>query len=459
MSIFKKAIDYLTGKKEEKEFQKKLTEGLEELLKKNIPQEFVIKQEDCKQNRLIYNVNQKSLTVISCNNDTFSGFNIEPEQLESFRNADNETIIRLLTPPKQEVLVEENIENQEKELVSNFLDIFEGVDDFEVTGNSVYFKGIKSVEIPSLIVARFVELIEKISYYKEQFFDDHAAFETEDTLQLTSLEQEYQSLKAFTLKLLLNPLEHSREQLLTFVRNNSVTITKNGNLVLYRACYEGKESNELVKFVAKEYLKIKAWKKSPKNFEVYDTAEGLKSTDKGEVYQDDYKGNLFDLYQKLPELQKNGKQYYSYHGRKKIVLGDIYKIEDSEVDLDASVCASGGLHAAAVNYDYSGFGDTNLIVLINPAKTITVPTYDFGKMRVSEMMIVGINPNERGTHISEDFYCDLDDNYHNYSVEELTHSLQTKSLESVSVSTAVAEVSLKDVQTIQQLLSKRVVHI
>ena len=440
-SIFKKALNYLTGKKELQEEINKLKENTitnQQLIQ--AVQSIEAQKKPCV-NKLVYNVNNKTLQVISCSGDTYAGFNIEPEQLESFRNADNDTIIALLSPKKEEVVDNSSVEEQEKELVSNFLDIFEGCDDFEIVGNNVYFKGVKSVEIPSLIAARFVELIERLN---------NADFNAVD---------EYNSLKAFTLKLLLNPLENSREQLLTFVRKNDVTITSKGNLVLYRACYEGNNADELVKFVAKEYLKIKAWKKSPKNFEVYDTAEGLKSTDKGEVYQDDYKGNLYDLYQKLPEMQKNGKQYYSYHGKKKMVIGDIYKIDDSEVDLDASVCASGGLHAASVNYDYSGFGDTNLVVLINPAKTITVPTYDFGKMRVSEMMIVGINPNERGVHISEDFYADLDDNYHNYSLEELEHALQNKSVEATSVSTAMSEVSLKDVEIISNLLKNRIVTI
>lgn len=440
-SIFKKALNYLTGKKELQEEINKLKENAitnQQLIQ--AVQSIEGQKKPCV-NKLVYNVNNKTLQVISCSGDTYAGFNIEPEQLESFRNADNDTIIALLSPKKEEVVDNSNVEEQEKELVSNFLDIFEGCDDFEIVGNNVYFKGVKSVEIPSLIAARFVELIERLN---------NADFNAVD---------EYNSLKAFTLKLLLNPLENSREQLLTFVRKNDVTITSKGNLVLYRACHEGNNVDELVKFVAKEYLKIKAWKKSPKNFEVYDTAEGLKSTDKGEIYQDDYKGNLAELYAKLPEMQKNGKQYYSSHGRKKMVIGDIYKIDDSEVDLDASVCASGGLHAASVDYDYSGFGDTNLVVLINPAKTITVPTYDFGKMRVSEMMIVGINPNERGVHISEDFYADLDDNYHNYSLEELEHALQNKSVEATSVSTAMSEVSLKDVEVISNLLKNRIVTI
>lgn len=450
MSIFQNALNFLTGKKE---LQDKLNETNKDLKSLTLAVEKIdydlnVKETPC-ENKIIYNANNLSLQVIFCEGDVIQGFGISWEIAQKCKTATIQEVIKLLSPiPEPINEVETNHNNVEKELVSNFLDIFDGVDDFEVIGNSVYFKGVKSVEIPSLIVARFIELISEMEVKRQ---DNYYEF--------TKLEQEYQSLKAFTLKLLLNPIQSSREQLLTFVRNNSVTITSNGNLVLYRACYEGNKSDELVKFVAKEYLKLKAWKKAPSQYEVYDDNGYIAvHTDKLNGYNK-YVGNLAELYLQLPEMQKKGKQYYSSYGKKKIVIGDIYKINDEAVDLNADVCHSGGLHAASVNYDYSSYGDTNLVVLINPAKTITVPTYDFGKMRVSEMMIVGINPNEQGVPISEDFYCDLDDNYHSYSIEELELSLQTKSLEATSVSTAVSEVSLKDVQNIKELLSKRVVNI
>lgn len=449
MSIFSKAIEYLTGKKE-------LQEQINQLKKEAITNQQLIQavqsietQKKPCYNKVIYNVNTQSVTVVDCEGNSYSGITTS-DVVEKLKTATTEEIIALLTPPKVEEKGSDfDIEKEESEIVKPFLSIFDSVDDFEVVGDKLFFRNIKSIEIPSLIAAAFVELIEKHRDY------------VDGQIQTGYLEEDetYQSLKMFTLKLLLNPLEESRNQLLTFVRNNSIQVSRFGNLVLYRACYESNESNELVKFVAKEYLKLKAWKKAPRNYEVYDTVEGLKATDKGEIYQDNYKGNLAKLYEELPKLQEKGKHYYSSHGKKKIVIGDVYKIDDNEVDLNADVCHSGGLHAASVDYDYSGYGNVNLVVLINPAKTITVPTYDFGKMRVSEMMVVGINPNERGVHISEDFYADIDGNYHNFSLEELEYSLKNKSLESTSVSTAMSEVSLKDVENISNMLKNRVVTI
>ena len=267
------------------------------------------------------------------------------------------------------------------------------------------------------------------------------------------------------LALLLNPLKESREQLLNFVKKNDVKITSYGNLVLYRACWEAKnESDALVKFVAKEYLKIKAWKKSPKSYFVASRLNDYKLLKEEEIPKDDNPywtnhGNLAELYSKLPEMQSEGKQYYSDHGKKKIVIGDIYKIDDSEVNLDSGVCHSGGLHLAAVDYDYSGYGNTNLICLLNPSKTITVPSREIKKLRCSEMMVVGINPNEIGVHIDEGFYSNLDENYHNYSLEVLQEALKNKSFEPISVSTEVTELTIKEVANVTDILKNRVVEI
>ena len=254
-------------------------------------------------------------------------------------------------------------------------------------------------------------------------------------------------------------MQSSRNQLLTFVKNNDVRITEFGNLVLYRRCWAKDENIDLVKFVAKEYLKIKAWKKAPSNYEVFDDNGFISICGEKRHDYNKHVGNLAELYQKLPELQKDSKQYYSDHGNKKIVLGDIYSIEDNQVNLDAGLCAAGGLHAAAVNYDYTGFGDTPLVVLVNPSKTITVPTNDIGKMRVSEMFVVGINDKPHGEHVSEDTVHNFDGNYHNYSLEQLKSALSEKSVANVSVSDAVSDLSLKEVANVSEILAKRVISI
>jgi len=471
MSIFSKALELLKGKQKEKELQeqlnneKQITKEQQNLITA-LANENAKLQQPCK-NKLVYNANNQYVVVIDCNDDTFEGY-VSPEKVEKLKTATTEEIIALLTPPKEEKTEENSIEKEEKEIVSNFLDIFDGVDDFEVIGNSLFFKNIHSVEIPSLIVARFVELIEKISYYKEQFFDDHAAFETEDTLQLTSLEQEYQSLKAFTLKLLLNPLQESREDCLTYVRNFNIKLTTTGNMIMYRRIVAKNDDNkDLVEFVSKQYLKIKSWKKSPKNYWVNiqrETENTLMLVEDKihELNLDGCLGNLAELYNNLSELQEN-RYTDDYTNSYDIRIGSTYKIREEDININRSGSCGGALHVAdGKKFNYSGFGNTPVVCLISPQHVYKLDSGCSGKIGVKQMFIAAVTTqDEEGNYedIDNQDLVNFDELYHNESIEELTEALKTKSLEVTSVSTAISEVSLKDVQNIKDLLSKRVVNI
>ena len=412
--------------------------------------------------KCIYNVGTKNIDVVFTDGDVISAV-VESNIYEQIRNTSSkEDVLRLLTPNNvkgSDYDIDKNDEKFIKEQITSIVDILSDVQDFKVVNTDVFLKDVNSISIPSSIVAEFIRIVSLMDENRQREYGLEYISKDAD------LSEEYNSLLMFTYKLLLNPLKESREQLLNFIKKNDIKITSYGNLVLYRACWESKnEDTELIRFVAKEYLKIKAWKKSPKNYTVASRLGNYKLLLNNEIPKDDNpywenQGNLAELYSKLPEMQSKGKQYYSDHGKKKIVIGDIYKIDDKDVNLDANVCAAGGLHCASYDYDYSGFGDTNLIVLVNPSKTITVPTYDFSKMRVSEMMIVGINPNERGVHIDEGFYSNLDENYHNYSIDELQEAFKNKSFEPISVSTEVTELSLKEVVNVTDILKNRIVEI
>lgn len=410
--------------------------------------------------KCIYNTNTKYINVIFNDGDVLTGI-VDKDIYEKINNASSkEEVMELLFPKEPEKYKDEEFEKKIEQVIKPIINILSDLDDFEVVGENVFLKGIRSIAIPHSIVAEFIRLVSEIQDLQDNS-SELIVYE-----QLDKLKEEYDSLLMFTYKLLLNPLKDSREQLLNFIKKNDIKITSYGNLVLYRACWESKtEDTELVRFVAKEYLKIKAWKKSPKNYHVHYGKNtgyfllGLANNEHKGKDDKSFIGNLAELYSKLPEMQSKGKQYYSNHGKKKIVIGDIYKIDDKDVNLNANVCAAGGLHCASYDYDYSGFGDTNLIVLVNPSKTITVPTYDFSKMRVSEMMIVGINPNERGVHIDDAFYSNLDENYHNYSIDELQEAFKNKSFEPISVSTEVTELPFKEVLNITEVLKNRIVKV
>lgn len=455
-SVFKKALDYLTGKKELQDQLNRIEQKVDDKPKNQ--------EEKVCRNKIIYSVNTKNLTVITCDGDTFEAFNVEQDLISQLRDADNETIIRLLSP-KVEVKPEEyNVEQEEKELVSNFLDIFEGIDDFEVLGNSVYFKGIRSVEIPSLIVARFVELLQKRRDTEVDVMTLEKDFE-----DLDIIDTEYQTLKAFTLKLLLNPLQESRENALNFVRNFDIKMTNTGNLIMYRRIVAKSNSNkELIEFVSKQYLKVKSWKKSPKNYAVGLRTNGYELTkialeDKDFKWEDikhAFIGNLADLYNNLSELKEN--RYTDDYTRSyDIRIGATYKINEEDIDLNKNGSCGGALHVAdGKKFNYSGFGNTPVVCIINPMHIYKMDSGHSGKIGVRQMFIAAITTqNEDGNYedIDSQDLVNFDEMYHTESIEELTQALQSKSLDATSVSTAMSEVSLKDVENITSLLKNRII--
>lgn len=460
MSIFKKALEYLTGKKELQEQlnnEKQITKEQQNVIA-TLANENAKLQQPCK-NKLVYNANNQYVVVIDCNDDTFEGY-ISPDKVEKLKTATTEEIINLLTPA--EIKEKNNVEQKEKEMVSNFLDTFEDVDDFEIINNSVFFRGIRSVEIPSLIVARFIQLLEQIK--KLEHWKTH-----EEKKDLESLESEYQSLKAFTLKLLLNPLKESREHALEFVRNFDIKLTNTGNMIMYRRIVSrGSENKKLVEFVSKQYLKVKSWKKSPKNYHVHYRENtgyflmGLANNEHQGRNDKSFIGNLAELYNNLSELQEN-RYTDDYTRTYDIRIGATYKIREEDIDLNKRGSCGGALHVADGKvFNYNSFGDTPVCCIVSPQHIYKMDSGCSGKIGVRQMFIAAVTTqDENGNYedIDSQDLVNFDELYHNESLEELQQALKTKSLEATSVSTAVSEVSLKDVEKIRAMLKNRVVSV
>jgi len=343
MSIFKKALEYLTGKKE-------LQEQINQLKKEAITNQQLIQavqsieaQKKPCYNKVIYNVNTQSVTVVDCEGNFYSGITTS-DVVEKLKTATTKEIIALLTPPKVEEKGSDfDIEKEESEIVKPFLSIFDSVDDFEVVGNSLFFKNIRSVEIPSLVAARFIELIEK---HRDP---------VDEQIQTGYLEEdeEYQSLKAFTLKLLLNPLQESREDCLTYVRNFNIKLTTTGNMIMYRRIVSVDNSNkDLIDFVSKQYVKVKSWKKAVRNFTVYKNEDGQYGITDNVVsknFQDknnEVIGNLAELYNNLSELQEN-RYTDDYTKSYDIRIGSTYKIREEDININRSGSCGGALKCVA----------------------------------------------------------------------------------------------------------------
>lgn len=335
----------------------------------------------------------------------------------------------------------------EEEIVSNNLDILINNKAFNVVGSTVYMKGV-NLPIPAPVVASFIEILEKSESCPSKELDD-----------------QFNALKMFWLKLALNSLPQSREDLLTFIRKNDVKITRNGNLILYRRVVSrGDTDKKLVAFVTQEYYRIKKSGEDPRLFAVYEQNNNYGIVDLRE-YDPISKPtdiipfcNLQQMYLELPNHDSN--DFTAWHGKgTTIKIGGVYKIPENEINLDNSICAAGGLHAAAVDYDYSGFGDTPVVVLVNPSKAITVPLGETGKLRTTEMFVACVNDKPHGEHFDEGALSAFDSEYHDFTLDELEEAAKSKSFGNLSVKDNVPAVSLIDLNEIRKMLTSRIEYV
>lgn len=392
-----------------------------------------------------------NLTIVFNDGSVLTKTDITQDLFDSIKYAATEVdIIKLLTPEPEVLISNVVIETKdERNLVSANLDILKDNSDFRIEGKKVYFTGV-DLELPAIVVASFIEILEKLDVVNIQGTTDEF------------LNEQYIALKMFWLKLALNGIEQSREDLLNFCRKNDVRITINGNLVLYRRIVTlGDKNKTLVEFISQQYYKIKKWKKSPKNFYVHDNDGEFSIQDEKyhRLNSDKSRGNLHDLYLDLPNMEAN--EFTSYHNKGKhiIRIGELYQIDESGINLNNGLCAAGGLHAAAVDYNYSSFGDTPVVVLVNPSKAITVPTGETGKLRTTEMFIAAINDKPHGEHFDEDAISYFDEEYNNITVEELEEALKNKSFKPASVEDEISPITFKDMESIKDLLKVRVKNI
>lgn len=398
-----------------------------------------LKTEPCKSIRLI----NDNVIVVMHDGSTLSKYDGGMELFKKARAAQSEEELLMLFVGDDPFQSKENTNWEEKDLVNQNLRVIEDSNDFEVKDGEVYIKGL-SMALPPVIVAAFIEILEKR--------------ESKGYVESSDLE-EYNALRMFTLKLALNPIQSSREDCLTFIRKNDIRITATGNLVAYRGIVSvGKKDKKLSKFVSAEYFKVKKWKKSPSNYIVYITEEEqlvvAKNTQKK---TDDVVGNLQELYDGIGKMEEN--TFTDAHTRKmKIKIGEIYSIDENKVDIDSRAACSSGLHVGSREFGISSFGDTKVLCLINPAKVRSVPYSDAQKMRVSEMYIVcALEIGKDGQYMDADVdLVSLDEDYHNYSLEELEEAVAHKSFEPVYCQGQLAPVTVVDMQTISDMLALRV---
>lgn len=227
---------------------------------------------------------------------------------------------------------------------------------------SIYMPHISEVSLPSDLVQRFLQAEQESN---QELIDTYINFWT-----LCSL----------------NPDSRARQNLFWFLNRYGLHIAKSGPFVAYRYVIEVTKDNtasrDYVQFITDTYTYIRyKMKKSPlryfilkdKETETYSyIAEGKEWDSSVSILL----GTLKELYDKLSSDESDVSVSYTDQYTKSfdIRIGKEVRIPREECNSNQDVTCSQGLHVAGRSWLYdNNFGDTIIVVLINPADVIAVP--------------------------------------------------------------------------------------
>ena len=334
--------------------------------------------------------------------------------------------------------------------------VLKKVDDFEVRDSAVYLKGVNRT-IPALLVDRFIDVILK-----------HMHTDWTVDKEALSNDIEYTSLKKFWLKCCLNPSAQSAEDLYLFLSKHNMKIDRHGNFYAYRRVVKldtAPVSKELVDAISNGYNKIKAvWKKNPIDYEIFKietgTARVIYEIHKSGSFANQGHiansiGNLKDLYLNLPNMKEN--RYTDDRTHKcDYRVGNVISMPRYEGDDNNQINCSKGFHQASKEYDYSGFGDTPILSIINPVDVLAVPVGEIGKLRVCRWFFAMTLPEDEKYILDDDDFdvTELGDVFEERCLENMGEYVQNSFAEEVKRHTFfVPTISAKEVESITSQLS------
>ena len=358
-----------------------------------------------------------NLTIVLQDGSIISKSNATENDVQEIKLATNESeILRIVKDVNiQQEKVTEQLTREDVEMYSEGFKVFKYIDDFYTEGNTVYLSGTNR-SLPDLLVKKFIKIIDKYKNCPLEYLQD-----------ALNNDEEYLSHKKFFMWCCLNPNAQSAEDLYGFLEKHNMKIDKHGNFYAYRRVKTvGNDSKELVDFISNAYNKIKAvWKKSPKKFKVVTVPDSKKY----ELKQSDFNventeyiclGDLEYLYLNLPNMKEN--RYTSAHtGQEDYRVGNVISMPRNEGDDNNSISCSMGFHAASKEYDYSGFGDQDILVIINPMDVLAVPKGEIGKLRTCRWFFaMTLEKDERYILDEEDFnVLELGDIYNEKCFEDI----------------------------------------
>ena len=422
-----------------------------------------------------------TLTVVLTDGNVVSKPNATEEDFKAVTNAkDAMEIVNIVA--SSEVygdLKQREAEAARLKAIQKGIQTLAELDDFVVEGNTVYLSGT-SRSMPQLLVERFIEIVDRVKYYKGFGFTQESLLE----------DDEYMAHKNFFMWCCLNPRAEVAHELYRFLTENSFRITKQGFFVALRNVVTLHGSPELVHFVSNTYNKVKAvWKKNPSEYTVflengeyklvhddklykeetftstmcpecagdggwYDEYEDENWEDcdvcggSGEVEEYSYEievpvnhgekiGNLVDLYLDLPNREEN-RFTDDWTKTFDIRIGQVTSMPMEECNWSTQDCAAAGLHFTADQIHYVGCGDQSVIVLINPMKVVGIGTH---KGRCYEYLPIMTVPREEATRILHDGMFDTLQLDEEYAIREL-ESLAEKAKEGFATESKKYEFNL-----------------
>ena len=346
-----------------------------------------------------------SVTVITNTGDVITASNVSEETFKkvyAYVQENNvEAVKQLLVP---ELCNEEKKFIAKKQVVENIHTMAQHLTHlFEIKNDALYRIGIE-LSVPEELALKYVEVYTEWLDYYEVSNDDS------DPYCLLESTTEFQAVDRFWMWCSLNPNAESREDLFRFLQHHEMQITNQGMFLAYRRVVTtGTNNIGLVNFVSNNYVKVKSkWKKNPKDFIVYekDGMLELSSNTKDSSYTN--KGTLEQLYLDLPNLQTS--QFTDAHTKTMDYrIGVEARIERHQGNQSNQVSCSKGLHVASKAYDYSGFGDTAILVAVNPMDVLAVPRGEDGKLRTCAFTPVAVLEQDEENNILADDDMEVED--------------------------------------------------
>ncbi len=132
-------------------------------------------------------------------------------------------------------------------------------------------------------------------------------------------------------------------------------------------------------------------------------------------------------------------------------VGSVSSMPRNSGDDNNQISCSKGFHQASKEYDYSGFGDTPILTIINPIDVLAVPLGEVGKLRTCRWFFAMTLPED------EQFILDDED----FDVTELGDIFEEKCNENLEnyVHNSFTEEVKRHTFTIPQISDKQITNI